>query len=158
MRIRIQLFISIRIRIQEVKTNEDPDPGHTWLSQKVKILHENIPNFYAQEIGKTDLRMNKALLKCWKSGLLANFWQFPCSWIRILIQIRIQESQTNADPRGSETSKLRENSKTYNTDVHLTAEHLMLRQTSCCGCSTPVKQMLQTSSSSGSPAWNRTVV
>ncbi len=34
----------------------------------------------------------KASLKGWKSGLLVNFGQFLCSWIRI------QESQINADP------------------------------------------------------------
>ncbi len=40
MRIRIQYFISMLIRIQEANADPDPDPGQTFKSQKFKFLHE----------------------------------------------------------------------------------------------------------------------
>jgi hypothetical protein len=69
-----------------MRIQADPDPDQTFESQKVEFLHENILEVDTYE-------GTKAFLKCRKPGLLINFAQFPCSWIRIRVP------DTDTDPR-----------------------------------------------------------
>ncbi len=107
---QIKLFISIRIqirfRIQEAKPMRilavpDPDTDQTFDSEKLIFFMTNI-----HKVGKkvkTYLRRYKSFLKGRKSSFLVSFGQFPWSWIRIRIdlRIRVQDSKMNADPGGS---------------------------------------------------------
>jgi hypothetical protein len=73
----------------------DLNPGQTLSHKKVKFFHEKFTlSRYHTVLGqKTYLRRYKSLFeKARKPGLLINFGQFPCSWIRIRI------SNTDPDP------------------------------------------------------------
>ncbi len=77
-KIRIQLFIPKRIRIQGAKPmriHADPDGGHWSVFAAV----------------------TKSWIFTWKIYLTSIICQFPCSWF----QIRILESRINEDPCGS---------------------------------------------------------
>ncbi len=83
MRIRIHLFVAMRIIFQGAKPI------------RIRILvilcrHTKL-NFFMKYI----LYVGTAF-KGWKSGLFVNFGQLTCSWIRI--RIPNQESLINADP------------------------------------------------------------
>jgi hypothetical protein len=105
MRIRIQLFISMRIRIKGAKqmrtqTDPCPDPRRTLKSQKLNFNNEKKTKSTLGKGSKTYYEGTKAFSKGRKPGLFVHFDQFPCSWIRN------QDSQINADPCGSGSTTL----------------------------------------------------
>jgi hypothetical protein len=88
MRTRIQLLISIRIRIRiegdkPVQIHADPDPG--------QILSHKKSNFHMRNILKvinTYVKKHTGTYestKARKPGKFENVGQFPCFWIRICI-------------------------------------------------------------------------
>ncbi len=112
MQIRIQLISSMRIRIwaREPKQCGSRSGFRSKFSSQAEFLHEKKYRFFLWAIGHKTYRTlvsTQKPLEDWKSGLFVNSEQFSCSWIRIQIRIRFQESEIYADPcrSGSHTNK-----------------------------------------------------
>ncbi len=111
MRIRIQLFISMRIQIRiqiqgakPIRIHADPEPDQTSKSQKVEFYMKNIP-YLKKVIGQKTYGTyegTNAFLKGRKPESFLNFGNFHAtgsgSAFRIRIRFRIQDSRINADP------------------------------------------------------------
>ncbi len=100
MRVRIQLFILMLIRIQgarPIRIHADLDPGRTLKSQKVEFLHLKY-QVYFKNVGNTiNIPTNTINIpylferRETRFTVFVNFGQFPCSWI----QIRLMYCQLN---------------------------------------------------------------
>ncbi len=89
-RIRIQLFISMRIRILS-----DPDlERQTLPSRKVELSHENMGHLSRYGYKTYPLRYNYKSLFEMLECLFVNFGKFLYSWIRIRVRI----PNTDPDP------------------------------------------------------------
>jgi hypothetical protein len=78
MRIQIQLFTSMRIRIRDPGSQTNADPCGSGSDKKVDFDMKNTLCFMYVKCHKTYLCHvgKKAILKGWKSGLFVNFGQF----------------------------------------------------------------------------------